>query len=69
MSGRSADSCAAFALRGFGLVQLPLIRFGDELRGGTLVEVLRAYRLPPLPVSLLYPRVRIVPARLRVFID
>jgi len=34
-----------------------------------MVEVLRAYRPPPLPVSLLYPRTRIVPARLRVFID
>ena len=69
VSGTSADSCAAFALRGFGLVQLPLIRFGDELQSGAMVEVLRAYRPPPLPVSLLYPRARIVPARLRVFID
>ena len=50
-------------------MQLPLIRFVDALRTEAMVEVLRAYRPPPLPVSLLYPRTRIVPAQLRVFID
>ena len=34
-----------------------------------MVEVMHAHRPPPLPISLLYPRTRIVPARLRVFID
>ncbi len=69
VSASSADSCATFAQLGFGLVQLPRIRFADELRTGAMVEVLRAHRPPPLPISLLYPRTRIVPARLRVFID
>ena len=69
VSASSADSCATFAQLGFGLVQLPMIRFADDLRTGAMVELLRAYRPPPLPVSLLYPRTRIVPARLRVFID
>ena len=64
-----ADSCATLAQLGFGLVQLPLVRFADDLRSGTMIEVLRSYRPPPLPVSLLYPRTRIVPARVRVFID
>ena len=63
-----ADSCATLAQLGYGLVQLPLVRFAEDLRSGAMVEVLRAYRPPPLPVSLLYPRTRIVPARLRVFI-
>ena len=65
----SADSCATLAQMGFGLVQLPLVRFADSLRTGTMVEVLRAYRPPPLPVSVLFPRTRNVPTRLRVFID
>ena len=57
------------AQQGFGLVQMPMIRFAEDLRTGAMVEVLRAYRPSPLPVSLLYPRARIVPARLRAFID
>ena len=69
VSAASADGCATLAQLGFGLVQLPLIRFADGLRTGAMVEVLRANRPLPLPVSLLYPRTRIVPARLRVFID
>ena len=69
VSATSADSCAILAQLGFGLVQLPLIRFADDLRTGAMVEVLRGYRPPPLSVSVLYPRTRIVPVRLRVFID
>ena len=69
VSATSPDSCATFAQLGFGLVQLPLIRFADGLRTGEMVEVMHAHRPPPLPISLLYPRTRIVPARLRVFID
>ena len=69
VSASSADSCAILAQQGFGLVQMPMIRFVNDLRTGVMVEVLRAYRPPPLPISLLYPRTRIVPARLRVFID
>ena len=69
VSATSADSCATLAQLGLGLVQLPRVRFAEELRTGAMVEVLRAYRPTPLPISLLYPRTRIVPARLRVFID
>ena len=69
VSATSPDSCATFAQLGFGLVQLPLARFADSLQKGEMVEVLRAYRPPPLSISLLYPRTRIVPSRLRVFID
>ena len=68
VSATGADSCATFAQLGYGLVQLPRVRFANDLRSGAMVEVLRAYRPPPLPISLLYPRTRIVPARLRVFI-
>ncbi len=68
VSATGADSCATLAQLGFGLVQLPRIRFADALQSGAMVEVLRPYRPPPLPISLLYPR-RLVPARLRVFID
>ena len=40
-----------------------------ELRAGRLVEVLKAYRPPPLPISLVYPSSRQVTPRLRALID
>ena len=58
VSASSADSCATSAQLGFGLVQLPLGRFTDDLRTGAMVEVLRAYRPPPptgFPTSSAHP--------------
>ena len=69
VTASGSDSCAVLARLGFGLVQAPLIRFADDLRTGAMVEVLRPFRPTPLPISLLYPRTRLVPSRLRVFID
>ena len=65
----SAETCAALGRLGFGLVQAPRIRFVDDLRTGAMVEVLRPFRPTKLPISLLYPRTRPVPSRLRAFID
>ncbi|WP_428395268.1 LysR family transcriptional regulator [Lichenicoccus sp.] len=69
VTASSSDSCAVLARLGLGLVQAPLIRFADDLKTGAMVEVLRPFRPTPLPVSLLYPRTRLVPSRLRAFID
>ena len=69
VTASSADTCATLARLGFGLVQAPLIRFADDLRTGAMVEVLQPFRPTKLPISLLYPRTRIMPSRLRAFID
>ena len=42
-------------LAGFGLFQAPGITVGKLLDSGQLVEVLRAFRPQPRPVSVLYP--------------
>ncbi|MCK0208672.1 LysR family transcriptional regulator [Starkeya koreensis] len=54
---------------GLGLAQLPRFHVERDLAGGRLVELLR--QTPPLPgpVSLLYPRSRLLSPRVRVFID
>lgn len=54
---------------GMGLCQLPEYMVADELASGRLVELLPGLRPPPLPISLVYPSGRLVPARVRVAID
>jgi len=57
------------ALAGFGLTFLPNYLLADELRAGTLVEVLRDHRPPPDPIRLVYPSRRHLAPRTRAFID
>ncbi|QDC39639.1 LysR family transcriptional regulator [Sphingobium fuliginis] len=64
-----ADTAAVAALRGFGLVQAPRLRFAEDLRSGALVEVLPSFAPPPTPISVVYPATRQLPPRVRAFID
>lgn len=64
-----ADSYAAAARWGIGLIQAPLHGLRGDLASGALVEVLAAYRPAPTPLTLLYPSHRQVPARVRVVMD
>ncbi len=64
-----ADTSAAAARLGFGLVQAPRYRFADDLASGALVEVLAAFPPTPTPVSVLYPSNRQLSPRVRVFVD
>ena len=64
-----ADTLAAAARLGLGLVQAPRHRFADDLATGALVEVLAAYPPTPMPVSVLYASSRHLSPRVRVFVD
>ena len=64
-----AESYAAAARAGLGLIQSPLHGLAEDLASGALVEILPDHRPPPLPLSLLYPGHRQVPARVRVVMD
>jgi len=58
------------ALRlGMGLCQLPDLLVADELARGELVEVLPSCRPESMPISLVYPSGRLLPARVRVAIE
>ena len=57
------------ARHGAGLAQVPDYMAGQELMRGDLVEVLPDFRPPPMPVSVVWPGNRLMPSRLRVFID
>ena len=54
---------------GMGLCQVPDLLVQDELRRGELQEVLPACRPAPMPISIIYPSARLLPARVRVAID
>lgn len=57
------------ALLGTGLIQVPDYMAADELARGALVEVLAEYKPPPLPISIIWPGNRLMPARVRALID
>jgi DNA-binding transcriptional LysR family regulator len=54
---------------GLGLAQVPDNMAQDAVAAGELVEVLRAYRPKPMPISVVFPTSRHMPPRLRAFID
>jgi len=54
---------------GLGIAQMPRYRIGEALKSGRLRELLPANPPPSLPMTILYPQQRQMPARLRVFID
>jgi LysR family transcriptional regulator, regulator for bpeEF and oprC len=54
---------------GLGIAQMPRYRIGEALKSGRLRELLPAHPPPSLPMTILYPQQRQMPARLRVFVD
>ncbi|GBR56602.1 LysR family transcriptional regulator [Gluconobacter sphaericus] len=64
-----AETSAAAARQGFGLVQAPRYRFLDDLANGRLIEVLPDFPPTPTPLSVLYPSNRQLSPRVRVFVD
>jgi DNA-binding transcriptional LysR family regulator len=57
------------AALGLGIAQVPDYMAADELASGALVEVLPACRPEPLPVSVVVPSGRLMPARVRAAVD
>lgn len=54
---------------GLGIAQFPRYRIAADLASGRLVEILPQCPPPPLPLTVMYPPQRQLPARLRVFIE
>jgi DNA-binding transcriptional LysR family regulator len=57
------------AVAGGGLARLLDFTVADELKSGKLVEVLAGFRPASVPVSVVYPSHRLLPAKVRTFID
>jgi DNA-binding transcriptional LysR family regulator len=69
LSTSSADSAISAAHAGLGLVQTTSYQADPGLRDGRLALVLRAFECAPTPVSLVYARQRLLPLKVRAFID
>ena len=54
---------------GLGLAQVPRFHVEADLAAGRLVEILRDWPPPSMPVSLVYPRSRQLSPRVRAFLD
>ena len=64
-----AVSAIDLAEQGGGITLALSYMVAARLRQGTLRRVLEPFEPPPVPVQLCYPDTRIVPTRLRAFID
>jgi DNA-binding transcriptional LysR family regulator len=63
------DALLAAVVAGLGLAQLPTWLARDALDAGTIVSVLDGVSGGELPISILWPRTRMLPARLRIVVD
>lgn len=63
-------TCAREAAKaGIGLASLPAMLCQEELASGELVILLPDWQQPRVPIYLLFPERRLMPRKLRVFID
>lgn len=69
LSTTSAESAIAAAQSGLGLAQTTCYQAEQGLRDGSLVLVLRGFECAPTPVSLVYASNRLLPLKLRAFVD
>jgi len=64
-----AETYAAAARMGLGLIQAPRYRLEEDFRRGALIPVLTNNPPSPSPVSVLYPRAKQLSPRLRAFLN
>lgn len=69
ISVNGADAYLACCRAGLGIAQFSHYRIAQELADGRMCELLPDTPPPSLPMTVLYPPQRQMPARLRVFID
>jgi len=63
-------TCAREAAKaGLGLASLPAMLCHEELASGALVPLLPEWQQPKVPIYLLFPERRLMPRKLRAFID
>lgn len=59
------DAC----LQGVGCGTFFAYQVREQIAAGRLVRLLRPYEMAPVPVSFAYPHARLLPSRVRAFID
>jgi len=69
MRTNSGDTCRAAALKHKGVVLQPSFMVGDDLRSGTLVELMPQYRSLEFGVYAIYPTRQYVAPKVRALVD
>ncbi len=69
LSTTIAESARAAAEAGIGLAQIPCYQAEAAVAAGRLAIILSDFECAPLPVNLVYPSNRLVPLKLRAFVD
>ena len=64
-----AEAAIAAARDGGGLLSVLSYQVASELADGTLVRLLQPFERPPIPVHLVMPTARLMPPRVRAFLD
>ncbi len=65
----SIEGAVASAIEDGGLVQLYSYQAASHVAEGTLEIVLDRYEIEPPPVNIVYPHGRLVPQKVRAFVD
>lgn len=63
------EALVAAAAASMGLAQVPDYMAAEAIATGSVVEVLKALRPPPLPIALVYPSARRVTPRLKALLE
>ncbi|WP_410216682.1 LysR family transcriptional regulator [Paracoccus sp. (in: a-proteobacteria)] len=69
ITANNGEAMRDMAIGGLGLALLPLFIVHDALRDGRLVRVLPDLPQQPLPISMVWPPIRPMPRKTRLFID
>jgi len=65
----TAEAAIDAAIAGLGITRVLSYQIANALRAGTLAVALQAFEPAPWPVSLVYTRGRLLPLKLRAFLD
>jgi LysR family transcriptional regulator, regulator for bpeEF and oprC len=70
VAANDADTFISLAVAGLGIIQAPLApRLREHIRSRALRVLMPGWRPEPLPTHVLYPPTRVLPARVRVWVD
>ena len=65
----TAEAAISAATAGVGITRVLSYQVAEEIRGNQLVLALRDFEPTPWPVSLVYTGQRLLPSKVRVFLD
>lgn len=65
----NGDTAIALALAGTGIARVLYYQVRDAISEGRLVEVLAPFAPEPLPIHAVYPSARLLPGKVRAFLD